>query len=566
MPKYEIFDTASDSIMSEIDEDNNQAKDRYIVGIGYHAVPPPYTGNYMPPRADPSFAGLDDSVFKFKISETKTSVNENESISSKSSEEIREEPKTVRSSAPIIEDWESDSEDECEDKTLTEQEISSNDNLGNPQYRLQDQGIFDSGCSRHMTGNKSFLTKYQEIDDGFVTLEAVLKEGRYTVNHQKFSKMTHPHPKRNFVPTAVTTKSRHVLVNAAKQNSAASTSIVRPKVNIVAIRPNVNAKSSYFKPHFPKRRHFNQRSAAKTNTCSRKINTAKGKIVTTVGPKAVVNAAEGKKETAIKTSTVPKESSDVNTSDQPGDVNVGDQPGDVNAGDQPGDVNAGDIQGDVEEILRNDHVCQGNEIRIDSCTNAASTSFNTASNISAVGSLTINTADFNQTNMPTLEATGRFDGAFDDRDLDVWTLVDLPYGKRAIGSKWVFRNKLDERGIVIRNKVRLVAQRNTQEEGINYDEVFAPVPRIEAIRLFLAYASFKDFIVYQMDVKSAFLYGTIEEEMSSMGELNFFLGLQVKKKQDGIFISQDKYVAEILKKFSKDCKHTNGNFKATAER
>ncbi|GKA49389.1 putative ribonuclease H-like domain-containing protein [Tanacetum coccineum] len=229
----------------------------------------------------------------------------------------------------------------------------------------------------------------------------------------------------------------------------------------------------------------------------------------------------------------------------------------------------------------------------------------------------------------------------------VWILVDLPKGKRAIGTKWIFRNKKDERGIVTRNKARLVAQGYTQEEGIDYDEVFAPVARIEAIRLFLAYASFMGFMVYQMDVKSAFLYGTIEEEvyvcqppgfedpdypdkvykvvkalyglhqaprawygtlakylldngfqrgkidqtlfikkqkgdillvqvyvddiifgstnkelctefeklmhdkfqMSSMGELNFFLGLQVKQREDGIFISQDKYVAEILRKF-----------------
>nr|GEY00866.1 hypothetical protein [Tanacetum cinerariifolium] len=136
---------------------------------------------------------------------------------------------------------------------------------------------------------------------------------------------------------------------------------------------------------------------------------------------------------------------------------------------------------------------------------------------------------------------------------------------------------------------------HTQEEGIDYDEVFAPVARIESIRLFLAYASFMGFMVYQMDVKSAFLYETIEEEvyvcqplgfedtdspnkvyvddiifrsinkelckafeklmkdkfqMSSMRELNFFLGLQVKQKDDGIFISQDKYVAKILRKFS----------------
>ncbi|GJW14601.1 putative ribonuclease H-like domain-containing protein [Tanacetum coccineum] len=209
-------------------------------------------------------------------------------------------------------------------------------------------------------------------------------------------------------------------------------------------------------------------------------------------------------------------------------------------------------------------------------------------------------------------------------------------------------NKKDERGIVIRNKARLVAQGHTQEEGIDYDEVFAPVARIEAIRMFLAYASYIGFMVYQMDVKSAFLCGQIEEEvyvcqptgfedpdhpdkvykvvkalyglhqaprawydtlanyllhngfqrgkidqtlfikrqqghillvqiyvddiifgstkkelcdefeklmkdkfqMSSMGELTFFLGLQVQQKKKGIFISQDKYVHEILRKYN----------------
>ncbi|GJX61635.1 putative ribonuclease H-like domain-containing protein [Tanacetum coccineum] len=211
----------------------------------------------------------------------------------------------------------------------------------------------------------------------------------------------------------------------------------------------------------------------------------------------------------------------------------------------------------------------------------------------------------------------------------------------------VFKNKKDERGIVVRNKARLVVQGYTQEEGIDYNEVCIPVARIKAIRLFFAYASFMGFIVYQMNVKSVFLYGTIEEEvyvcqplffedpqfpdkvykvekalyglhqalkawyetlstyliengfrrgtidknlfikkdkgdillvqvyvddisfgstkkflcdefeglmhkrfqMSSMGELTFFLGLQVQQKKDGIFISQDKYVADILKKF-----------------
>ncbi|GKC87463.1 putative ribonuclease H-like domain-containing protein [Tanacetum coccineum] len=158
----------------------------------------------------------------------------------------------------------------------------------------------------------------------------------------------------------------------------------------------------------------------------------------------------------------------------------------------------------------------------------------------------------------------------------VWTLVDLPLGKRAIGTKWVYKNKKDERGNMIRNKARLVAQGYTQEEGIDYDEVFAPIARIRAIRLFLAYALFKDFVVYQMDVKSEFLYGKIEEEvyvyqppgfedpefpkrvykvekayygLHQAPRSCFFLGLQVTQKDDGIFINQDKYVDEILKKF-----------------
>ncbi|GKA31418.1 putative ribonuclease H-like domain-containing protein [Tanacetum coccineum] len=95
----------------------------------------------------------------------------------------------------------------------------------------------------------------------------------------------------------------------------------------------------------------------------------------------------------------------------------------------------------------------------------------------------------------------------------VWILVDLPYGKKAIGTKWVYRNKKDERGVIVRNKARLVAQGHRQEEGIDYDEVFAPVAKLEAIRIFLAFASYMGFIVYQMDVKSAFLYGKIDEEV-----------------------------------------------------
>nr|GEV35864.1 putative ribonuclease H-like domain-containing protein [Tanacetum cinerariifolium] len=99
---------------------------------------------------------------------------------------------------------------------------------------------------------------------------------------------------------------------------------------------------------------------------------------------------------------------------------------------------------------------------------------------------------------------------------NVWVLVDCPNRVRPIGTKWVLKNKKDKRGIVIKNKAQLVAQGHTLEEGIDYEEVFTPVVRIEAIRLFLPYASYMGFTVYQMDVKSAFLYGTIDEEVYAM--------------------------------------------------
>ncbi|KAJ9547205.1 hypothetical protein OSB04_019748 [Centaurea solstitialis] len=216
---------------------------------------------------------------------------------------------------------------------------------------------------------------------------------------------------------------------------------------------------------------------------------------------------------------------------------------------------------------------------------------------------------------------------------NVWLLVPRPRKRTIIGSKWIFRNKLNEIGTIIRNKARLVAQGYRQEEGIDYDETFAPVARLEAIRLFLAFAAHMNFKVYQMDIKNAFLNGKLNEEvyvaqppgfvdpkfpdhvyklnkalyglkqaprfvrgkidstlflkkypkhillvqiyvddiifgstnpklcekfellmkseykMSMMGELTFFLGLQIKQSEKGIFINQGKYVHEMLKKF-----------------
>ncbi|GJY99149.1 retrovirus-related pol polyprotein from transposon TNT 1-94 [Tanacetum coccineum] len=97
--------------------------------------------------------------------------------------------------------------------------------------------------------------------------------------------------------------------------------------------------------------------------------------------------------------------------------------------------------------------------------------------------------------------------------LKVWELVDKPFGKMIIKLKWLWKNKKDEDQTVIRNKARLVAKGYAQEEGIDFEESFAPVARLEAVRIFVAYAAHKSFLIYQMDVKTAFLNGPLKEEV-----------------------------------------------------
>ncbi|KAK1647539.1 hypothetical protein QYE76_065344 [Lolium multiflorum] len=169
----------------------------------------------------------------------------------------------------------------------------------------------------------------------------------------------------------------------------------------------------------------------------------------------------------------------------------------------------------------------------------------------------------------------------------VWTLVEKPKECRnVIGTKWIFKNKQDEFGNVVRNKARLVAQGFSQVEGIDFGETYAPVARLESIRILLAYASHHNFKLQQMDVKSAFLNGPLHEEvyvkqppgfedlnfpnhvykldkalyglkqaprawfeMSMMGEMKFFLGFEIKQLREGTFINQAKYLQDMLKRF-----------------
>ncbi|GJT64720.1 ribonuclease H-like domain-containing protein [Tanacetum coccineum] len=328
----EVFESASDSSVNEIEEENNQVNDRFKKVEGYHAVPPPYTGNYMPSRPDLSFAGLDDSVYKTNVSETITSVPRNESTASKSSKDNLEQPKDVRPSAPIVEEWESDSDDDCVTRPSIEQNkpsyakinfVKSNENtrksvIEQNTYR-QAENLRKSQSPRVDKRNWNGLMT-QKLGDGFEfnkkacfvcgSLNHLIKDcnfyenkmvgksmlnnmGRVTgqrevrpvwnnaqrVNHQ--NKLTHPHPKRNFVPTAVLTKSGNVLVNTAKQSSsraAVSNSTAR-YVNTAASRPTMNgvkpSSNVFHKSHSSVKRTIYQRTAPKNSDFKEKVNTTK---------------------------------------------------------------------------------------------------------------------------------------------------------------------------------------------------------------------------------------------------------------------------------------------------
>ncbi|GJR38690.1 retrovirus-related pol polyprotein from transposon TNT 1-94 [Tanacetum coccineum] len=127
--------------------------------------------------------------------------------------------------------------------------------------------------------------------------------------------------------------------------------------------------------------------------------------------------------------------------------------------------------------------------------------------------------------------------------LEVWELVPCPDKVLLIKLKWIYKVKTDEFSRVLKNKARRVAQGFRQEKGIHFEESFAPVTRIEAIRIFVANATHMNMTIYQMDVKTTFLNGELKEEMS------FFLGLQISQSPRGIFINQSKYASEIVKKY-----------------
>ncbi|GJV40990.1 ribonuclease H-like domain-containing protein [Tanacetum coccineum] len=248
----EVLDNVFNS--HESDGDDNPVNDRFKNVEGYHAVPPPYTRNYMPSRLDLFFVGLDDSIYKTKVSETIT-------ITSKTSKDSLEKPKTVRPSAPIIEEWDTDSDNASVFRPKSDQ-------------------------------TKPKFTKINFVKSG-ENVKSVNKENTYR-------QVEYPRKSQ------IATKSGQVPVNAAKQSSLRATTSVSTarSVNTAAPKSKVNdalpTTYSYFKAHSPVRRTFNQKPATKTNNFNEKINTVMVNNVTTAGPKAVVSAAVGNGENDVK--------------------------------------------------------------------------------------------------------------------------------------------------------------------------------------------------------------------------------------------------------------------------
>ncbi|GKB13275.1 hypothetical protein Tco_0847198 [Tanacetum coccineum] len=298
----EVFVSESNSNVNEIKEENNQVNDRFKKVEGYHAVPHPYTGNYMPSRPDLSFAGLDDSVYKTNVSETITSVPRIESTASKSSGSLivmmtvqAENPR--KSQSPRVD----------KRNGLMTQKLGDGFEVNmkacfvceSLNHLIKDYNFYENKMvGKSMLNNMGRITGQREVRPVWNNTQRV--------NHQ--NKLSHRHPKRNFVPTAVLTKSGNVPVNTAKQGSsraAVSNSTTR-YVNTAASRPTVNdakpCSNVFHKSHLSVKRTIYQIIAPKNSVFKEKVNTAKVNNVTTAGSKAVVSAVQGHEENAIKSS------------------------------------------------------------------------------------------------------------------------------------------------------------------------------------------------------------------------------------------------------------------------
>nr|GEZ60501.1 retrovirus-related Pol polyprotein from transposon TNT 1-94 [Tanacetum cinerariifolium] len=458
------------SVGFDIQVIDSQVNDRYKIGEGYHAVPPPYIGNFMPPKPDLILDNMDEYV----VSESVTSVLAIVINEAKTSES---KPKSV--SEPIIEDWISNSEDDNETKNKSKQRkpsfakvefVKPNEQVKTPRESVkpinnittsknsqkvntirakhvntarpkvntakpkallnavqgnQEKGVIDSGCSRHMTRNMSYLSEYEEIDGRYVAFGGDPKGGKI-IGKGKISTDTECVV---LSPDFKLLDESQVLLRVPRRTTS---------------KFDGKADEGFFVGYYVNSKAFREEKKDAEDPVNKD-----NEVLSTKEPRV------NQEKNAIVNST-----NNINTVSQTNNV-----------------VGTKDNAAGIKDNVVDENIVY----RCD-----------------------------DDPNMPNLEEI-----IYSDDDKDVGAEVDMSNLDTNIPKQ---ENK---RGIMVRNKARLVAQGYTQEEGIDYDEVFALVARIEEIRLFLAYASFKDFVMYQMDVKSAFLYGKIEKEVYVCQPLGF---------------------------------------------
>nr|GEU41706.1 putative ribonuclease H-like domain-containing protein [Tanacetum cinerariifolium] len=594
---------------SDVSVPTSPVHDRYTSGEGYHAVPPPYTGTFMPPKPDlvfydaPTASETVPNVFNFEPSTTKPTKELSQTFVKpvehpKQAENLRKDISKSRGhkhswNIKVCFVWKSLNHliKDCDfyEKQMVQKPVRNHVmrvnpqnfarmtqphsnkhvvpttvltrsrlvpltaarpvttvvpqttvkhqrpvkhvvNKGNPQQALKDKGAIDSGCSRHMTRSISYLSDFKEINGGYVGFGRNPKGGKIAGKGSgptwlfDIDTLTQS---LNYQPVVAGNQHNP---SAGPQNRDADAAFdVKDNESEVHVSPSSSDK--------PKKRDEKAKIEAKGNS----------PVDLSTGVRDLHD--EFKEFSVNSTNRVNAFSAHVT---------------------------------DVGPNLTN-----------------SNNSFNAAS------------SSDNAVNMPALE-----DIIYLDDEEDVGAEADFANLETNITVSPIPATRVHRDDYVTKIIGDLTSVPQTRSmarmEGVDYEEVFAPVARIEAIRLFLAYAFFMGFMVYQMDVKSAFLYGTIEEEvyicqplgfkdpdypdkvykvvkalyglhqasrawyetlvnyllengfqrgkidqtlfikkqmMSLMGELTFFLGIQVKQKDDGIFISQDKYVAEILRKF-----------------
>ncbi|GJZ65798.1 putative ribonuclease H-like domain-containing protein [Tanacetum coccineum] len=688
------------------DEEITPVNDRFYKSDGYHDVPLPIIGNFLTPRVDISFAGLDGYAIRKKIIESKTTKLNTDTSKSKTSETIDDEDDV--SAVKIVNPVKTNETQTVRNRVDKIGQISQKEEIGFKKIKA----CFVCKSTDHLIKDYDFY----DIKSLEPKLKIVVNTGQRVikpvwdyakrVNKQKFSNnLKYPQARRTFIPSGVLTRTS--LVNPVRPNgkrAVHTVSTARPVSTARQFSPKIAQTGSAIRPIYPRmdnvrlrasyspiKRSYYTRPVTRPKDLKQDVKNFEVKNMTTARTRAVVNTGKGKMDNALKKSrwgnpeiilqdhavvdsgcsshmtrnkTYLSDYKDYNGgvvafgSDPKGDElkfnlfsvsQICDKKNNVLFTDTEclilspsfklldesqvvlraprqngvysldlksivpsggitclyenattdesklwhrrlGHVNFKNInklvkghlvRGLPSKVFVNDHTCvackKGKQHKA-SCKAKLERTIRKPLELlhmDLFGPVSVESINKKKYCLVVTDDFSRFS----------WILVDLPFGKKAISTKWVFKNKRDERSIVVKNKARLVAQGFRYEEGINYDEVFAPVARIEAIRLFLAFASFMGFPVYQMDVKSAFLYGTIEEEVYVHQPPGFvdpahpnkvykvikaLYGLhqaprawyetlysfllengfrRVKQQPDGIFISQDKYVADILKMF-----------------